>query len=78
MLKGTIRGRYRVRHKSDLARCRTTPAEKRLWEHAASGRGMTLSAWLRSIANDEVKRYARGKRKMSVEEILAERMSRGR
>jgi hypothetical protein len=64
--------RYNVRHKTEVARCRTTPAEKRRWEHCADG---NLSEWLRRLANAEVERVAKKSRKLTVAELLAERMA---
>lgn len=68
------RRRYNVKHKSEVARCRTTPAEKRRWEHCAGGQG-NLSAWMRQLANAEVERVAKKSRKMTVAELLAERIA---
>jgi hypothetical protein len=65
--------RYNVRHKTEVVRCRTTASEKRRWEHCAGG---NLSDWLRNLANAEVERVAKRSRKMSVEELLAERRAR--
>jgi hypothetical protein len=65
------RRRYNVRHKTAVARCRTTPAEKRRWEHAAGG---NLSEWMRRLANAEVERVAAKSRKLTLNELLAERV----
>jgi hypothetical protein len=67
------RRRYNVRHKNEVVRCRITSAEKRRWEHYADG---NLSEWLRRLANAEVERVAKKSRKLTVAELLAERVAR--
>ncbi len=50
---------------------RATEAEVELWKTVAEAEGLSLSAWLRKLANDEAYEAMTGKPKPTIDELLA-------